>query len=148
MNVNHIYIKEGATLRYWLRGAFSCGVMDDVRESCVPAVSAPALGVLPDAVCGAGMRPQGGGGVDHPTKVQQNKAQTEIRSLSFVTSSFFHSIASFSCECCHSLLYSFACKAPGAITTLKSNLCGFVIGFCGVCGGTYHHFSNINRLIF
>ena len=23
-------------------------------------------------------RPQGGGGVDHPTKVQQNKAQTDI----------------------------------------------------------------------
>ena len=77
MNVNHIYIKDGATLRYWLRGALSCGVMDDVRETCVPAVSAPALGVSPDAVCWAGMRPQGGGGVDHPTKVQQNKAQTE-----------------------------------------------------------------------
>jgi hypothetical protein len=78
MNVNHIYIKEGATLHIRRRGALSCGVMDDVRETCVPAVCAPALGVLPDAVCGVGMRPQGGGGVDHPTKVQQNKAQTEI----------------------------------------------------------------------
>jgi len=144
MNTNHTYIKEGATLRYWLRGAFSCGVWDDVRETCVPALCAPKTSASAFA-CGGGVeRPQGGGGVDHPTKVQQNKAQTEIRSLSFVISSFFHSIASFSCECYHSLLYSFACKAPGAITTLKSNICGSVIGFCGVGGGTYHLFSNMS----
>ena len=71
--MNHTYIKECATLRHWLRGALLCGVWEKVRERCVPALCAPAL-----AVCGDVVRPQGGGGVDHPTKVQQRRVQIEI----------------------------------------------------------------------
>ena len=61
---------------------------------------------------GGGVRPQGGGGVDHPTKVQQRKAQTESHifpSLGFILPSIL----------CISLYLS---STPGVLGTLFSNI--------------------------
>ena len=63
------------------------------------------------------MRPQGGGGVDHPTKVQQRKAQTESRfSLSYypwISSAKSKSLLQSSLS---SLLISSANKTPRGIS--------------------------------
>jgi len=55
-----------------------CDGRDDRHriDACKPSVIAVGAAVSCDGR-GGGVRPQGGGGVDHPTKVQQRKAQTD-----------------------------------------------------------------------
>ena len=59
-------------------GAYKpCDGRDDRHriDACKPSVISVDAAVSCDGR-GGGVRPQGGGGVDHPTKVQQRKAQT------------------------------------------------------------------------
>ena len=51
-----------------------------MADACKPSVIAVGAAVSCDG-SGGGVRPQGGGGVDHPTKVQQNRVQTDIHFL-------------------------------------------------------------------
>ena len=94
-------------------------VWDNVR---MDSVCAPEAKGMRDGGRGA-VRPQGGGGVDHPTKVQQRKAQTESRfSLSYypwISSAKSKSLLQSSLS---SLLISFADKTPGVLGTLFSNI--------------------------
>lgn len=77
---------------------------------------------------GGRMRPQGGGGVDHPTKVQQRKAQTESRfSLSYYPWISFAKSKSLLQSTLSSSRISSANKTPGAIGTLFSNMSNYNI---------------------
>ena len=99
-------------------GAYKpCDGRDDRHriDACKPSVIAVDAAVSCDGR-GGGVRPQGGGGVDHPTKVQQRKAQTESRfSLSYypwISSAKSKSLLQSSLS---SLLISFANKTTGGI---------------------------------
>ena len=97
-------------------------------ETFAIAVAACVPCSMPDAVCDAGdgggvERPQGGGGYDHPTKVQQKRVQTDNHlSLSAILP--FHSfllvlfsvIISLTCP----LFFGFAAilETPGVLGTL------------------------------
>jgi len=140
MRATPIYIKASATLRHLLRDGFVHGVMGDVLEMCLPAPCASAFngGDVWEAT-------QGGGGIDHPKKVQQNKAQTDILffcTLLFIISYFlgaFHlgslltsllltctrfmdSVLIFSLICVLFLGFGYIIVAPRVLTTLESNL--------------------------
>ena len=70
-------IKVAGEVLYMGTGSRS---LSHVGNDAVMPFSAPVMagnevcGVMPDDVM---MRPQGGGGIDHPKQVQQNKAQTD-----------------------------------------------------------------------
>ena len=110
MNVNVRYIEEN------VRGLYKA--VDTMTQGCMKNV--PATGVCaPDgrALCVSrwwGDRPQGGRGVDHPTKVQQKKPQTEIGLFSpTLSSSAFLCDSSVSCR---------LIASPGVLPTLESNM--------------------------
>ena len=103
---------------------------------------------LRDAVmCGGGVRwrPQGGRGHDHPTQVQQRKAQTVCHfSPSHSTLSLSSSQIPVKSLTSHSIL-----STPWAIVTRRRNLAGSIIGkskppggysypLCD-CGSVFYH---------
>lgn len=164
MRDSRTYSREAYTQPYMACVALPRDVCNKVRMKRVSPCYVPEMGLpnascaLPDVVVGGVERPQGGGGVDHPTKVQQKRAQTEIRSLSILLFSALYFLVVFHCGSL--LMSSFLCfslvgslfllcsfvlerfvQAPVAIPTFGSNLCGSIIGFCSRGGGISYPFS-------
>ena len=118
----HILIRmdrrEALTSRQGASGYIIHDALDGRHRGTGNALSAP------EAVCdgGDGVRPQGGGGVDHLAKVQQRKAQTDtLFSLSHSLPIFANSCKTFkSVEYCK-VLESFS-ETPGVLGTLFSNI--------------------------
>lgn len=103
-----------------------------LRETFASVVAACVPCSMPDAVCdacdGGGVeRPQGGGGYDHPTKVQQNRAQTDNHlSLSAILS--FHSFLLV----LFSVIISLTCPLPLSFVPTFLVPCPLFYGFAAI----------------